>query len=146
MGSLLQPEELGDWDIDPGLRLPQPSPTTQQFLQAKVGENRMKIGGGGHAQDHRGPVSLIGKDPLLLPVPGCYEAEVTRERQTAVFSSSCETQINCLPQGPALTVKIETQAIEAWVGWMRGYHNSCHSNPHLQLPARRGLYAPCISF
>lgn len=58
----------------------------------------MKIGGRGHTQDHRDPVSLFGKDPLLLPVPGCYEAEVTRGWKTAAFSSSCETRISCLPQ------------------------------------------------
>lgn len=58
----------------------------------------MKIGGGEHTQGHRGPVSLIGKDPPLLPLPDCYEAEVIRGWQTAVFSSSCETQISCLPQ------------------------------------------------
>lgn len=44
-----------------------------------------------------GPVFLIGKDPLLLPMPGSYarEVEVTSDEQ---LSSSCETQISCLPQ------------------------------------------------
>lgn len=44
-----------------------------------------------------GPVFLIGKDPLLLPMPVCYawEAEVRSDEQ---LSSSCETQTSCLPQ------------------------------------------------